>query len=141
VTILSLLIVECSNTGKEHRSVRRIRQSAVKRNHGILSAATARRRRMEFLSRTWSPSSLDLFQILSPAVCYAHGPPSSLLFCFHQVSTPISSVTPFLFCSSYSIAILFNLRHKHDDYTRIYKNLLIFFSKLKTGRVSAMISS
>jgi len=24
---------------------------------------------MEFLSRTWSPSSSDLFQILSPSVC------------------------------------------------------------------------
>ena len=53
---------------------------------------------MEYLSRTWSPSSSDLFKYSPPAYVYVHGPQLQFLFSFHQQIVDIcSQVTPFFF--------------------------------------------
>jgi hypothetical protein len=45
---------------------------------------------MEFLSRTWSPTSSDLFQILSPSVCLCRWTTASVFFSVftNRVPTP-----------------------------------------------------
>ena len=85
-----IAVAECSNRQRAHHSMLRRRLSAVKRSHGVLSAATPKRCRSS-LSRPWSTSLVHgapppriSSKYSPPAYVYVHGPQLQFLFSFHQ---------------------------------------------------------
>lgn len=107
-----------SNRQRAHRSMRRRRISAVKRSHGILSAAAPKRCR-SFLSRPWS-SSLGheappprISSKYSLPVYVTHGSRLQFLFQFSPTEWPhllsshsivLQSTYKILLCTSYGAA-------------------------------------
>lgn len=84
-------LAECSNRQRAHRSMRRSRISAVKRSHGILSAATSKRCQSS-LSRPWSsslghgaPPPRISSKYSPPVYVYVHGPRLQFPFQFSPI--------------------------------------------------------
>ena len=99
-----IAVAECSNRQRAHHSMLRRRLSAVKRSHGVLSAATPKRCRSS-LSRPWSTSLVHgapppriSSKYSPPAYVYVHGPQIQFLFSFRQQIVDIcSQVTPLFY--------------------------------------------